>query len=193
MGDLVGALEEELAGLEAPKPAAKPAAPPPPPPSAPPKPAAAAKKGGALGEVFDEFKEDMEAGAAAEEDIETHYNMGVAFKEMALLDEAIGEFQKAYQAAERVPQYPNFLQVCTLLAHCFMEKNLPDLAVKWLERALKAPAIDREGEMALRYEIGAAYDMAGNTTAALNSFMEVYSLNIDYRDVADRIRTLKGK
>ena len=119
--------------------------------------------------------------------------MGVAFKEMALLDEAIGEFQKAYQAAVQVPHYANFIQCCSLLAHCFMEKNLPDLAVRWLERALKAPGIDREGEMALRYEIGVAYELAGNNSAALNSFMEVYALNIDYRDVADRIRSLKGQ
>ena len=191
----MGALEEELADLGESK--AAPPAPAPPaaraarPPAA--QPAASAQGGEGLGQVFAEFKEDLESGAAAEEDIETHYNMGVAFKEMNLFDEAIGEFQKAYQAAERTPNYANFIQCCTLLAHCFLEKNLPEVAVKWLERALKAPGIDPEGEMALRYEIGAAHDMAGNATAALNSFMEVYSLNIDYRDVADRIRALKGK
>lgn len=193
MADLVGALEGELADLGAPPPGPPPA--PATPKAAPPtaKPAAAPRGGEELGEVFAEFKEELEEGAAAEEDIETHYNMGVAFKEMNLLDEAIGEFQKAYQAAERASNYANFIQCCTLLAHCFMEKNIPELAVRWLERALKAPGIDREGELALRYEIGAAYDLAGNTAAALNSFMEVYALNIDYRDVADRIRALKGK
>jgi hypothetical protein len=73
-----------------------------------------------------------------------------------------------------------------------MEKSLPELAVKWLETALKAPGLDREGEMALRYEIGSSQETAGQRQAALDSFMQVYSMNIDYRDVADRIRSLKG-
>lgn len=129
----------------------------------------------------------------AEADIETHFNMGVAYKEMRLFDEAIGELQKAYQAAERARSYSNYVRCCTLLAHCFMEKGLPLPAVRWLEKALKAPDLEQEDVLALRYEIGSAYEMAGNSKAALDSFMEVYALNIDYRDVADRIRELQGK
>lgn len=135
----------------------------------------------------------MEDTAAAEADIETHCNMGVAFKEMRLFDEAIGEFQKAFQAAERAKSYSNYVRCCSLLAHCFMEKGLPPLAVRWLENALKAPGLEQEDILALRYEIGAAHEQAGNTKAAIDSFMEVYALNIDYRDVADRIRELQGK
>jgi tetratricopeptide (TPR) repeat protein len=207
---LVGALDEELAGLGPPAaPAAAPpaaAAPPPapvpaartaPPPSparpAPPAPKPPKPEGaGALAEVFEEFKEGMEE-AGAEEDIETHFNMGVAFKEMHLYDEAIGEFQKAYQAAERAKSYSNYVRCCTLLAHCFREKGLPPLAVRWLENALKAPALEQDDILALRYEIGIAHEEAGNKKAALDSFLEVYALNIDYRDVAERIRELQGK
>ena len=191
---LVGALEEELSDVAQPPPKA--AAPPPkPPPAAPPAPSppsAAPGGAGALTEVFDEFKAGME-DATAEADIETHFNMGVAFKEMNLLDEAIGEFQKAYQAAERAKSYSNYVRCCSLLAHCFLEKNLPPLAVRWLENALKAPGLDQEDIVAVRYEIGAAHEMAGDKKAALSSFMDVYSHNIDYRDVAERIRELQGK
>ena len=191
---LVGALEEELSDVAQPPPKA--AAPPPtPPPAAPPAsaPASGAPEGaGALAEVFDEFKAGME-DASAEADIETHCNMGVAFKEMNLLDEAIGEFQKAYQLAERAKSYSNYVRCCTLLAHCFLEKNLPPLAVRWLENALKAPGLEQEDILALRYEIGAAHEMAGDKKAALGSFMDVYAHNIDYRDVAERIRDLQGK
>jgi hypothetical protein len=134
----------------------------------------------------------MEQDAAVDSDVENHYNMGIAFKEMGLYDEAIGEFQKAFHGAENSPSHPNFIPVCSLLAHCFLEKNLPELAVKWLQNGLKAPGLDREGEMALRYEIGSAQEAAGQKAAAMESFMLVYALNIDYRDVADRIRSLKG-
>ncbi len=192
---LVGALEEELSDVAQPPPkAAAPSSTPPPavPPTVP-APASGTPEGaGALAEVFDEFKSGME-DATAEADIETHFNMGVAFKEMSLLDEAIGEFQKAYQAAEHAKSYSNYVRCCTLLAHCFLEKNLPPLAVRWLENALKAPGLDQEDIVAVRYEIGAAYEMAGDKKAALSSFMDVYSHNIDYRDVAERIRELQGK
>ena len=192
---LVGALEEELSDVaQPPSKAAAPSSTPPPavPPTAP-APASGTPEGaGALAEVFDEFKSGME-DATAEADIETHFNMGVAFKEMSLLDEAIGEFQKAYQAAERAKSYSNYVRCCSLLAHCFLEKNLPPLAVRWLENALKAPGLDQEDIVAVRYEIGAAYEMAGDKKAALSSFMDVYSHNIDYRDVAERIRELQGK
>ena len=134
----------------------------------------------------------MEDAAGAEADIETHFNMGVAFKEMQLYDEAIGEFQKAFGAAQQAKSYGNYVRCCTLLAHCFMEKNLPPLAVRWLETALKAPGLENEDLLALRYEVGTAHEMAGNKKAALDSFMEVYALNIDYRDVAERIRDLQG-
>jgi hypothetical protein len=59
-----------------------------------------------LAEIFSEFKEGLEqqSGSPTEgEDPETHYNLGVAFKEMGLLDEAIGELQKVCQAVERGP------------------------------------------------------------------------------------------
>jgi len=193
---LVGALEEELADL-APPPKA-PAAPPPKAPAAPPPPVAAAPapapaaSGGALADVFADFKKDMEEEAVSEADIETHFNMGVAYKEMRLFDEAIGELQKAYQTAERAKSYGNYVRCCTLLAHCFVEKGMPLPAVRWLENALKAPGLEPEDILALRYEIGSAYELAGNKKAALDSFMEVYAVNIDYRDVAERIRELQG-
>ncbi len=191
MDDLLGSLDSELADLTPPPPPAAPAkaAKQPTGAHAPAKPAA--PKGG-LSDVFAEFKEEMEVDSAAEADVENHYNMGVAFKEMALWDEAIGEFQKAYNGAAAIPHYANFIPCCSLLAHCFIEKNLPELAVTWLEKALKFQDLDREGEMALRYEIGSAQEAAGHKDKALESFMQVYAMNIDYRDVADRISSLKA-
>ncbi|GEM_PF-1429896 len=197
MADLLGAIEDSLGDFAAPAPGAPqkpmtPATPAPPPEK---KGAPAASKttsGGGLADMFADFKQEMEQDAEVDSDVENHYNMGVAFKEMGLYDEAIGEFQKAFHGAEHSPSHPNFIPVCSLLAHCFLEKNLPELAVTWLQNGLKAPGLDREGEMALRYEIGSAQEAAGQRAAAMESFMLVYALNIDYRDVADRIRSLKG-
>ncbi|MBI4464584.1 MAG: tetratricopeptide repeat protein [Acidobacteria bacterium] len=145
---------------------------------------------GLLEDLFAEFKEEMEEPAGTE-DLETHYNMGVAFKEMALYDEAIGEFQKVHKIAEKNKDYSHLVQCCSLLATCFLEKGLPQLAVKWYQTALAAPGLDPESSLALLYEMASAYEVAGDRQAALHNFMEVYARNIDYRNVAERIHDLK--
>ena len=144
--------------------------------------------------VFEEFKEDMESGesAADDQDPETHYNLGVAFKEMGLLEEAIGELQKVCHAIEHGHAFPHILQVYTWLAECLMNKGAPQAAVKWYQKVLQLPLVDEETRLAVYYEIAAAYEAAGNRQAALDNFMEVYANNIDYRDVAERIKTLKA-
>jgi len=183
-----------MLGEPAPPPAAAVPQPPAPPTmavAAPPAPASAAP-GSLLDDVFAEFKEEMEEPATpGAGDIETHYNMGIAFREMALYDEGIGEFQKAYQLAEKAKDTSRLVQCCSLLAACFLEKGLPQLAVRWYQNALNAPGLDADSSLALLYEVGAAYEIAGDRAAALKSFMEVYARNIDYRNVAERIRDLQ--
>jgi pilus assembly protein FimV len=140
--------------------------------------------------LFEEFKEEVEGAAAPQEDPETHYNLGMAFKEMGLLDEAIGELQKVCQAVDRGVPFAQTMQAYTWLANCFIEKGVPQAAFKWFERALKLPG-DEETRTAIHYELASAYEKAGNRESALNHFLEVYGSNIDYRDVAERIKTLK--
>jgi tetratricopeptide (TPR) repeat protein len=190
----------------------KPAAPPvaqtpvPPPPAAvaqvaPVVPAPAAAKSSPFGEeagvdlaeMFGELRHDLESDvASADEDPETHYNLGIAFREMGLLDEAIGELQKACQAFDRGHQFPQIMQTYTWLAQCFLEKSVPEAAIRWYEKALQVPTIDGETRVALNYELAAAFETAGDKPAALKHFMDVYGTNIDYRDVAERIKALKS-
>lgn len=146
----------------------------------------------ALADIFDEFKEDVEETQGEPEDPDTHYNLGVAFKEMGLMDEAIGELQKVCQAIDHGHPFAQVMQAYTWLAHCFVEKGVPQAAVKWYERALKVPGADEESKLAVYYELGNAQEAAGNKKAALDSFLEVYGSNIDYRDVAERIKALKS-
>ena len=145
-----------------------------------------------LSGLLDELGESAPT-TSAQDDAETHYNLGVAFREMGLLDEAIGEFQKVVKGAQK-GQYPeNFLQACSLLAVCFMDKGMPQIAAKWYTRALETPDLDEESTLALQYDLGVAFEQTGDTRGALERFSEVYSQNIDYRDVADKIRALQQK
>ncbi|HUI41327.1 MAG TPA: tetratricopeptide repeat protein [Terriglobia bacterium] len=129
----------------------------------------------------------------ADDDPQTHYELGVAFREMGLVDEAIGEFQSVVRRASAGVYPPQFLTACSLLALCFSEKQMPGLAAKWYERALEMPGLDPEAALALHYDLGLAQEQAGNLEAAGANFLEVYSHNIDYRDVAEKVRQLSAK
>jgi tetratricopeptide (TPR) repeat protein len=157
-------------------------------------PAAAANGGalsGPLGDLFEEFRSEL-GEAKDDEDLETHYNLGIAYREMGLLEEAISEFQKVASSADKGPAFRYAMQCSTLLGLAFMEKGQPAIAAIWYERALKTPGLDQESILALRYDLGVAQELAGDTQAAFSSFSQVYAMNIDYRDVADRI-SLLGK
>jgi tetratricopeptide (TPR) repeat protein len=157
----------------------------------PKEPVGAGIESGPLKEVFDEFRAELGEMGVEDEDLETHYNLGIAFREMGLLEEAIGEFQKVAKANDRGKAFRYAMQCSTLLGLAFMEKGQPDIAAIWYERALHTPGLDSESKLALRYDLGVALESAGDLEAALKSFSQVYAVNIDYRDVAERIASLQ--
>ena len=147
-----------------------------------------------LSEVFQEFRSEFgEMGAEEDEDLETHYNLGIAYREMGLLDEAIGEFQKVAKAVQRGKPFRYAMNCSTLLALSFSDKGEPKIAALWYRRALDTPGLDQECVQALRYDLGVALEVAGESDGALDCFRQVYAMNIDYRDVADRISMLQKR
>jgi tetratricopeptide (TPR) repeat protein len=143
-----------------------------------------------LSDLLDEFKEDVDEPSAAAEDPDTHYNLGVAFREMGLLDEAIGELQKVCRALDNGVPFSQPIQAYTWLAQCLVDKGAPQAAIRWYEKALHVNGINEDSRMAVHYDMANAFQSAGNNKAALDNFMQVYGSNIDYRDVAERIRSL---
>jgi tetratricopeptide (TPR) repeat protein len=146
-----------------------------------------------LAEVFQEFRSELGELGEEDEDLETHYNLGIAYREMGLLDEAIGEFQKVAKAVQKGKPFRYTMNCSTMLGLSFMDKGEPKIAALWYQRALQVPGLEEESILALRYDLGLALDEAGEARAALDSFQQVYAVNIDYRDVADRIATLQKR
>ncbi|HVN32972.1 MAG TPA: tetratricopeptide repeat protein [Thermoanaerobaculaceae bacterium] len=136
-------------------------------------------------QLFKEFQRGV-AEQVQEEDYDTHFNLGLAYREMGLLDEAIGEFQLSAKS----PEY--LVESASMIAACFMEKGLPEQGAEWYARALTAPGVALEMELGLRYELGRAQEAAGNTAAALASFSEVLAINPAFRDVMDRVSKLRS-
>jgi len=145
-----------------------------------------------LAAIFDEFREEVEDGSArADEDFETHYNLGLAYREMGLLDQAVEEFQAAAGLTSSGDGTPRFLQCCNLLGHCFMEKGMPRPASLWFKRGLQSPGQTEDEYQALRFELGLAYEQMGEADRAIEVFSEVYAIDVSYRGVAERLRELQ--
>jgi len=145
-----------------------------------------------LNDILAELQEETASEAQPEEDPETHYNLGIAFKEMGLLDEAIGELQKVCHALDNGNAFSQPIQAYTWLAQCLVDKGAPEAAVRWYQKALHLPSLDDGSRCAIYYDLAQAYEASGDRKSALANFMEVYGSNIDFRDVASRIKALKS-
>ena len=138
-----------------------------------------------LEDIIEGFKQGV-AENLSPEDYETHFNLGIAYREMGLIDEAIGEFQLASKDERYV------IDCSSLLGSCFLEKGLPELAVRWFRRGLESPAINEEATLGLLYEMGDAYLSLGDSEAAYKTFVEVYGRNSNYRDVSTKLQELRA-
>ncbi|HYP00483.1 MAG TPA: tetratricopeptide repeat protein [Pyrinomonadaceae bacterium] len=147
-----------------------------------------------LADMFDEFRDEDEANAPASTgDYETHYNTGLAYREMGLVDQAVEELQAAIALAAPLDGTPRYLQCCNLLGHCFMQKDMPRPAAMWFKKGLDTPGHSEDEYQALRYELGTAYEQMGDLERAIEVFSEVYGTDVNYRGVAARLRDLQTK
>ncbi len=134
--------------------------------------------------MLSQFKEKVSENLAAD-DVRAHYDLGTAYKEMGLLDEAVAEFQQALRSsADHLPTYE-------MLGQTFLEMSNPDAAMRSLKRALEAP-FDVEDELVgIYYYLARAYEALGNKQAALEYYDQVFSLDINFADVTERLRALR--
>ena len=155
-------------------------------------PAAPAGIDAGLAELFEEFRA-AEEGDEVREDYETHYNMGTAYKEMDLMDEAVQEFQVAAGLVKAGDGTSRYLQCCNMLGHCFIQKGMPEAAVLWFKKGLQAPGHSEDEYQALRYELASAYEQLGDLKQAREFYTEVYGVDVSYREVAEKLSQLRQK
>jgi tetratricopeptide (TPR) repeat protein len=137
-------------------------------------------------EIFDEFKKGLSAEIEAE-DAETHYNLGIAYKEMGLVDDSIKEFQ----TSQNDPDF--FIQSCTMLGICYMQKGLYPLAIESFSAAIMKADPNEETSWSLKYDLALAFEKNGDIREAFKILAEVYGWKADFRDVAERLNELKAK
>ena len=136
---------------------------------------------------FTDMLEKFKAGVAAnvdEEDFDSHYDLGVAYREMGLIDEAVAEFQKALRGAtQRIRAYE-------ALGQCFIDRAEYDVAITVLSRALREPGLEDDDLIAVLYLLGYAAEESGQTRDAAAYYQRVFAIDIDFRDVGERLKTM---
>ena len=134
-------------------------------------------------DMLKKFKQGV-ADNVSEEDYESHYDLGVAFKEMGLMDEAISEFQKALRGTtQRVRTYE-------ALGQCFLEKKQLAVAQTILHRAVNEPGVGDEQLVGVLYLLGYVNEALGKPAEAKGFYERVFSVDIQFRDVGDRLNAV---
>lgn len=137
-----------------------------------------------VSEVFAQFREQVK-NEVADDDFQTHYDLGIAYKEMGLMDEAMDEFRLATQSPEMLQD------CCIMLAKCHLDRAEAVEAVGWYRKAIDAPGGDEATGAALRYELAEVLLQSGQSGEALSEFRELERLDPTFRDVRSRIEELE--
>lgn len=139
-------------------------------------------------EVLEEFKKGV-SQTVRPEDSETHYNLGIAYKEMGLFSEAIGAFQQAASGAKGTEREVDCMITAGL---CQVELGAYEKAIEFFRAGLGAAALNAASALALHYEIGSAYESLGEKEKALEYFTKVHRSDPGYREVAAALERLQN-
>jgi len=138
-----------------------------------------------MGADFEAIFEQVRSGIndqVGDEEFETHYDLGVAYKEMGLIAEAIEEFQLATRGPTR------FVDACAMVAACYSDQNLSTSAIAFLERALADARCEGPGVPYVKYDLAVLYEDEGFVDKAVRLYEDIPSI----RDVEARLRKLQG-
>jgi tetratricopeptide (TPR) repeat protein len=135
-------------------------------------------------DLFDNFKQGIQ-GQVAKDDYETHYNLGVAYHEMGLYEDAIEELQIA--STDPALQYDAFF----LMGSCARDLERPEVALDCYDKVLSTEGLDQDQRRGIRYEQALTLRSTGQNEEALQIFQEILQEASDYRDTEQQIEEIK--
>ncbi|MFU8856403.1 MAG: tetratricopeptide repeat protein [Deferrisomatales bacterium] len=139
-----------------------------------------------LDDIVREFKSGI-AERLDEGDYDTHYNLGIAYREMGLLEDALQEFQVAARGPDKARD------AYASLALVYRDLGRYGDAAAALRMALAAPSNTAEDRAAILYELGETAEAEGAWDRALQSFQKAAELDPTHRDVGGRIQRLRAQ
>jgi tetratricopeptide (TPR) repeat protein len=133
-----------------------------------------------LSEMFQEFQAGIKE-QLGEEDFETHYNLGIAYKEMGLLTEAIAEFILSEKSPVRR------MDSVSMIALCMKETGRPEEAIAKLEEGLAAVEEGSDDQKGVLFDLGELYFSTGRKEEAKETFLRLQEIDPHYRDIGNRL------
>jgi pilus assembly protein FimV len=127
----------------------------------------------------------IEKGVTAE-DFETHYDLGIAYKEMGLLDDAINEFRIVMKDPARE------VQCHLMIGLCFLEKGMQTDAIGQFKKGLYVEGITEREALSMYFELGQAYERLNDPREALYYYEKVMKRDPNFRDVQTRVGSVRG-
>lgn len=113
-------------------------------------------------------------------DARSHFDLGQAFKEMGLYDEAINEFRTASQDSSM--RVECLIMQCV----CLRERGEVEKAISMLQALLK-PGLSIEETCAVKYELATGFEAVGKVEEAHLLLTEINAVNPDFKDINSRV------
>lgn len=133
--------------------------------------------------VFDAFKKGV-GEALAEGDHQAHYDLGIAYKEMGLFDDAVEEFRNAMSEPGRR------LECLQLIGLCALDSGDAGAAVENLEALLGEPEVGADLALSARFDLGRSLVALGLPDRAREVFEAVADVDADFREVRAQLEDL---
>jgi tetratricopeptide (TPR) repeat protein len=115
----------------------------------------------------------------------THGDLGIAYKQMGLLDAAIAEFRQVVADPSRA------VFALTMMGECFEAQGQLGDAVARYKEALNLPQATQTESHELYYLLGSVFERLGDKREALYFFENLRKRNPRFRDVERRVESLK--
>jgi len=137
-----------------------------------------------MAELLQEFKSGVEENIPAG-DYSSHYDLGITYKEMGLLDEAVEEFTKTSKSPDMAAK------AFEMLGRVFLEKKDYKGAVGHLKAGLSSKVSVPEEQIGLFYNIGRAYEALGAKKDALTAYLKVKGFDPNFEDIEARVASVQ--
>jgi len=131
--------------------------------------------------VHEEITSDIE-----KDDFKSHYDLGMAYIEMALFNEAVKELQVASRSEELK------LRSLEMIGYCFIQKGQYNLAIKQLERGAEIADSYGDEDLGIHYNLGLAYEAVDDVEKARENFEKVYVVDVSFRDISEKMKKLNS-
>jgi len=134
--------------------------------------------------IFSEFKQGV-SETLSEEDYETRYDLGIAYREMELYEDAVGEFRMCLDSEARRLDSLHMMGLCALDTGRYRD------AVNHMEQVLTAPELPSEMRAGLQFDLGRAFQALGDLARARSAYESVREADASFPGIDEKLAELE--